>query len=337
MKNFLRTLSAIGICMFANQAVAQTLENIRQRDSLSCGVHPGTIGFSTADEQKHWSGFDVDYCRAVAAASLGSSEKVEFIPLNAKSRFTALQTGEVVMLSRRSTWTMARDTTLGLNFAAINFYDGQGFMVRKSQGLQSATELDGSSICTATGTTTELNLADFFRTLGKSYEIVSFEAIDEVLGAYDNKRCDSYTSDVSGLFANRLKMSNPSEHIVLPEVISKEPLALAVRQGDNAWFSIVKWTHYAMVNAEELGVSSSNVDDMLKSNSPEIRRLLGLDGAFGEPLGLDERWAYRIIKQVGNYEEVYRRNLGIDSQIKIDRGLNRLWKDGGLMYAPPIR
>lgn len=327
----------LAICVLGGPAMAQTLEIVKQRGKLECGIHPGTIGFSTADETKHWSGFDVDYCRAVAAAALGSADSVNFIPLNSKSRFTALQSGEVDLLSRRSTWTMTRDTSLGLSFAAINFYDGQGFMVRRSLGVSSALDLAGSSVCATTGTTTELNLADFFRKNRMNYEIVSFEVSDEVLSAYDTKRCDVYTSDVSGVYANRLKMSNPDEHVVLPEVISKEPLALAVRQGDDIWFNIVKWVHFALVNAEELGVSQSNVDEMRQSNSPEIRRLLGIEGSFGENIGLDNNWAYRAIKQVGNYEEIYRRNLGVDSRVKIDRQLNRLWTDGGLMYAPPIR
>ena len=320
------------------QALAgQTLQRVKERGKLVCGVHPGTIGFSTANETKDWSGFDVDYCRAVAAAVLGSAAQVTFVPLDAKSRFTALQSGEVDLLSRRSTWTMTRDTSIGLSFAATNFHDGQGFMVRRSSGVKSATELGGSSVCTTTGTTTELNLADFFRSLGKPYEIVSFEAVDEVLQAYDSGRCDSYTTDVSGLYANRLKLKVPDDHVILPEVISKEPLALVVRQGDSEWFSIVKWVHFALVNAEELGVSQANAEASLSSPSPEIRRLLGVEGSFGAGLGLDHRWAYRAIAQVGNYEEIYRRNLGADSKLGIERGLNRLWSDGGLMYAPPVR
>lgn len=330
-------IALLAMTLSGSAAMAQTLEIVKQRGKMECGIHPGTIGFSTADEAKHWSGFDVDYCRAVAAAALGSADSVNFIPLNSKSRFTALQSGEVDLLSRRSTWTMTRDTSLGLSFAAINFYDGQGFMVRRSLGVSSALDLAGSSVCATTGTTTELNLADFFRKNRMNYEIVSFEVSDEVLSAYDTKRCDVYTSDVSGVYANRLKMSNPDEHVVLPEVISKEPLALAVRQGDDIWFNIVKWVHFALVNAEELGVSQSNVDEMRQSNSPEIRRLLGIEGSFGENIGLDNNWAYRAIKQVGNYEEIYRRNLGVDSRVKIDRQLNRLWTDGGLMYAPPTR
>lgn len=329
-----------GLLMLAStvQVLAgETLQRVKERGNLSCGVHPGTIGFSMANEAKDWSGFDVDYCRAVAAAVLGSADKVTFVPLDAKSRFTALQSGEVDMLSRRSTWTMTRDTGIGLSFTATNFYDGQGFMVRKSSGIKSATELGGSSVCTTTGTTTELNLADFFRNLGKPYEIVSFEAVDEVLQAYDNGRCDSYTTDVSGLYANRLKLKVADDHVILPEVISKEPLALVVRQGDSEWFSIVKWVHFALVNAEELGVSQANAEASLSSASPEIRRLLGVEGSFGTGLGLDERWAYRAIAQVGNYQEIYRRNLGADSRLKIERGLNRLWSNGGIMYAPPVR
>ena len=325
------------MCLLGAPANAQTLEIVQKRGKIECGVHPGTIGFATADETKHWTGFDVDYCRAVAASALGSADKVNFNPLNAKSRFTALQTGEIDLLSRRSTWTMTRDTSLGLVFAATNFFDGQGFLVRKSLGISSAVELAGSSICTTTGTTTELNLADFFRKNSLNYEIVSFENVDEVLSAYDNQRCDAYTSDISGVYANRLKMSSPDDHMALPDIISKEPLSLAVRQGDDVWFNIVKWVHFALVNAEELGVSQANVDEMRQSKSPEIRRLLGVEGSFGKALGLDEEWAYRAIKQVGNYEEIYRRNLGVDSKVNIDRNINRLWQDGGLMYAPPIR
>jgi len=335
-----RSLVAAGMFLlaYADQALAgETLERVKERGKLLCGVHPGTIGFSMANETKEWAGFGVDYCRAVAAAVLGSANQVTFVPLDAKSRFTALQSGEVDMLSGRSTWTMTRDTSIGLSFAATNLYDGQGFMVRKSSGIRSAIELGGSSVCTTTGTTTELNLADFFRTLNKPYEIVSFEAVDEVLQAYDNGRCDSYTTDVSGLYANRLKLKVPGDHVILPEVISKEPLALVVRQGDNQWLNIVKWVHFALVNAEELGVSRANAEESLSAKSPEIRRLLGVEGNFGTGLGLDEQWAYRALIQVGNYEEIYRHNLGADSKLKIERGLNRLWSTGGLMYAPPIR
>ncbi|MDJ0614303.1 MAG: amino acid ABC transporter substrate-binding protein, partial [Rhizobiaceae bacterium] len=282
-------------------------------------------------------GIDVDVCRAVAAAVFGDASKVKYTPLSAKERFTALQSGEIDILSRNTTWTATRDTSLGLNFAGVNYYDGQGFMVRKDLNVKSALELSGASVCTNTGTTTELNVADYFRANKLEYEIVAFEKADEVVAAYDAGRCDVYTTDASGLYAQRLKLTNPGDHVVLPEIISKEPLGPVVRQGDDQWFNLVKWTHFAMVNAEELGITSANVDEMKGSDNPAIKRIVGTEGEFGAALGVSNDWAYNIIKQVGNYGETFDRNVGPDTPLAISRGVNALWTDGGLQYAPPIR
>ena len=314
-----------------------TLKAVTNKGFVQCGVSQGLPGFSNPDEKGNWTGLDVDVCRAVAAAIFNEPNKVKYTPLNAKERFTALQSGEVDLLSRNTTWTMSRDTALGMNFTGVTYYDGQGFMVRKSLGVTSAKQLSGASICTQTGTTTELNLADFFRSNDMPYEVVAFATIDEAVKAYDSGRCDSFTDDASGLYASRLKLTNAEEHIVLPEIISKEPLGPAVRHGDDQWFDIVKWTFYAMVNAEELGVTSKNVDEMKRSNDPQIRRLLGVEGSFGDAAGLSNDWAYRIVKHVGNYGEIFERNVGKDSKLGIARGLNALWTKGGLQYAPPIR
>jgi len=332
--------AALGLAvagLIATGASAGTLDDVKGKGFVQCGVSQGLPGFSNPDAQGNWTGIDVDLCRAIAAAVFGDATKVKFTPLSAKERFTALQSGEVDVLSRNTTWTMGRDTSLGLNFAGVNYYDGQGFMVRKSLGVSSALELSGASVCTNTGTTTELNLADYFRANKMEYEVVAFEKADEVVAAYDAGRCDVYTTDQSGLYAQRLKLSNPDEHIVLPEIISKEPLGPVVRQGDDQWFNIVKWTHFAMVNAEELGITKANVDDMKGSDNPEIKRVLGTEGEFGTAIGLSNDWAYQIIKQVGNYAEVFNANVGPDTPLAIARGKNALWKDGGLQYAPPIR
>jgi general L-amino acid transport system substrate-binding protein len=318
-------------------ATAGTLQDVKAKGFVQCGVSQGLPGFSNPDEKGNWTGLDVDLCRAVAAAIFGDPNKVKFTPLSAKERFTALQSGEVDLLSRNTTWTMQRDTALGLNFAGVNYYDGQGFMVRKSLGVTSALQLNGAAVCTNTGTTTELNVADFFRSHKMQYEVVAFEKADEVVKAYDEGRCDVYTTDRSGLAAQRLKLKNPDEHIVLPEIISKEPLGPVVRQGDDQWFDLVKWTLFAMINAEELGVTSKNVDEMKKSNNPAIKRLLGVEGNFGENLGVSNNWAYNIIKHVGNYGESYERNVGPKTPLGLSRGLNALWNKGGIMYAPPIR
>ncbi|MCB1477564.1 MAG: amino acid ABC transporter substrate-binding protein [Tepidamorphaceae bacterium] len=318
-------------------AQAATLDDVKAKGFVQCGVSQGLPGFSNPDDQGNWTGIDVDYCRALAAAVFGSGDSVKFTPLSAKERFTALQTGEVDILSRNTTWTMGRDTSLGLNFAGVTYYDGQGFMVRKSLGVTSALELEGASVCTNTGTTTELNVADYFRTNNMSYEIVAFEKADEVVGAYDAGRCDVYTTDASGLYAQRLKLTNPDDHVVLPEIISKEPLGPVVRQGDDQWFNIAKWVYFALINAEELGVTKANVGDMMGSDNPSIKRLLGSEGAFGEAIGLGNDWAANAIKAVGNYGEMFDANVGPDTPLGIARGQNALWSKGGLQYAPPIR
>ena len=324
-----------GVAFAAAAASAGTLENVKQKGFLQCGSNTSLAGFGLPDAQGNWTGLDVDYCRAIAAAVFGDPTKVKFTPLAAKDRFTALQSGEVDVLIRNTTWTLSRDTTNGASFGAVNYYDGQGFIVRKSLNIKSALELNGATVCVQQGTTTELNLTDYFRSNKLTYKPVVFAGSDETTKAYDSGRCDAFTVDVSALFAERLKMSKPDD--VLPEVISKEPLGPAVRQGDEKWGKIVMWTHYAMLTAEELGVNKSNVDEMLKSTSPEVKRLLGTEGKFGEGLGLTNDWAYKIIKNVGNYGEVFDRNVGAGSQLKIARGLNALWSKGGLQYAPPIR
>jgi general L-amino acid transport system substrate-binding protein len=318
-------------------ACAQTLKTVKERGSLLCGVSQGIAGFSLPDDKGNWSGIDVEFCRAIAAAIFNDASKVKFVPLSSKDRFTALQSSAIDVLSRNSTWTSSRDTSLGLNFAAVNYYDGQGFMVRKALKVNSALELNGASVCTQTGTTTELNLADYFRANNMKYEVIAFATADETIKAYDGGRCDVFTTDVSQLYAERLKLTNLNDHVILPEIISKEPLGPAVRHGDDQWFDIVKWVHFAMINAEELGVSSKNIDEALKSNQPEIRRLVGTEGAYGEQLGLTKDWAVRIVKQVGNYGESFDRNVGTGSKLGISRGLNRLWTKGGIQYAPPIR
>jgi len=330
-------LLGAALVLAASAASAATLDDVKSKGFVQCGVSQGLPGFSSTNDKGEWTGIDVDLCRAIAAAIFADPSKVKYTPLSAKERFTALQSGEIDVLSRNTTWTMGRDTSLGLNFAGTNYYDGQGFMVRKSLGVTSALQLDGASVCTNTGTTTELNVADYFRANKMKYEVVAFEKADEVVQAYDSGRCDVYTTDSSGLYSMRLKLTNPDEHVVLPEIISKEPLGPVVRQGDDLWFDLVKWTHFAMVNAEELGVNSGNVDQMKSSNDPQIRRLLGVEGAFGEAIGLSNDWAYNIIKLVGNYGEVFDRNVGPSTPLGIARGLNALWTKGGLQYAPPIR
>lgn len=324
--------------LFATGASAQaTLNSVKQKGFLTCGSNTGLAGFGQPDAQGNWTGLDVDLCRAIAAAIFDDPTKVRFIPLAAKDRFTALQSGEVDVLSRNSTATMSRDTQLGLDFPAINYFDGQGFMVRKKLGVSSAKELNGASICTQQGTTTELNLADYFRANNMKYEVVAFATSDETFKAYDAGRCDAFTTDASGLYAERLRASAPDDHIVLPEIISKEPLGPAVRHGDNNWGDIVRWTHMAMLNAEELGVTKANVDQMKTSDNPEIKRLLGTEGKFGEAVGLTNDWAVRIIKHVGNYSESFEKNVGEGSRLKIKRGQNALWTKGGLQYGIPVR
>ena len=318
-------------------ASAATLDDVKAKGFVQCGVSQGLPGFSNPDASGAWSGLDVDYCRAVAAAIFGSADAAKFTPLSAKERFTALQSGEIDILSRNTTWTMTRDTSLGLNFAGVTYYDGQGFMVRKDLGVASALELSGASVCTNTGTTTELNVSDYFRGNKLEYEIVAFEKADEVVAAYDAGRCDVYTTDASGLYAQRLKLANPADHIVLPEIISKEPLGPVVRQGDDQWFNVAKWVLNALINAEELGVTQANVGSMMGSDNPSVKRLLGEEGSYGEYIGLGNDWAVNAIKAVGNYGEIYERNVGPETTLGIERGINRLWSDGGLIYAPPVR
>jgi general L-amino acid transport system substrate-binding protein len=328
---------ALVLAFTASAASAQTLNTVKARGMLNCGGNGSLGGFGLPDAQGNWTGLDVDFCRAVAAAVLGDAKKVKFVPLSAKDRFTALQSGEVDVLARNTTWTSSRDTTLGLNFTGVNYYDGQGFMVRKTLKVNSALELSDASVCVQQGTTTELNLADYFRANNMKLKSVTFATADEAIKAYDSGRCDAFTTDASGLYSERLRMAQPSDHIVLPEIISKEPLGPSVRKGDDQWFAIVKWVHFAMVNAEELGVSSKTIDQMMSSTNPDVKRLVGTEGNYGEQLGLSKDWAVNIIKQVGNYGESFDRNVGEGSTLKIARGLNRLWTKGGIMYAPPVR
>ena len=330
-------LGAAALGLAASAASAATLDDVKAKGFVQCGVNTGLAGFASPNDQGEWAGFDVDICKAVAAAVFGDATKVKYTPTTAKERFTALQSGEIDMLSRNTTWTLSRDTALGFNFAGVNYYDGQGFMVRKSLGVNSALQLSGASVCVQTGTTTELNLTDYFKANDMTYNPVVFEKLEEVNAAYDANRCDVYTTDQSGLYSIRLGLSNPDDHMVLPEVISKEPLGPVVRQGDDQWFSIVKWVHFAMLNAEEMGVTSANVDEMVNSTDPNVMRLLGKEGAFGEAIGVSNDWAYNVIKQVGNYGEVFERNVGASTPLGIARGVNALWSKGGLQYAPPIR
>jgi general L-amino acid transport system substrate-binding protein len=336
--NHIRIIAAVSALAIASAASAGTLDDVKQKGFLQCGVSQGLPGFSNPDQQGNWTGIDVDVCRAVAAAVLGDANKVKYTPLSAKERFTALQSGEIDMLSRNTTWTLVRDTALGLNFAGVNYYDGQGFMVRKDLGVNSAKELAGAAVCVNIGTTTELNMADFFRANNMDYKPVVFEKADEVVAAYDAGRCDVYTTDKSGLAAQRLKLKNPSAHKILPETISKEPLGPVVRHGDDQWFDVVKWSLYCMIETEEYGVNSKNAAS-LKANTtnPVIKRQLGVEGDMGKNLGLGDDWCYNIVTQVGNYGESYDRYVGPNTPLGLERGLNAQWKDGGLMYAMPIR
>jgi len=315
-----------------------TLDKIKANGVVTCGVSTGLAGFSMADQQGNYAGLDVDTCRAIAAAVLGDSKKVKFVPTTAQQRFTVLQSGEVDVLTRNTTETLLREGDLGFNFAPVTYYDGQGFMVPKKLGLKSAKQLAGATICVQPGTTTELNLADYFRSNKIQFKPLVIEKLDEVENAYFAGRCDAYTTDRSGLAATRVsKAPNPDDHVILPEVISKEPLAPVVRTGDDEWLHIVKWVIYALIDAEEKGVTSKNIDQMLTSDDPEVKRMLGVSPGMGKALHLDEKWAYNAIKQVGNYGEIFDRNVGKDSKLKLDRGVNSLWGEGGLMYAMPIR
>ncbi len=337
MRKILSTAIVSTSLLVAATAQAGTLADVKSKGFMNCGVSTGLPGFSNTDEKGEWKGVDVDTCKAVAAAVFGDASKVKYVPLTAKERFTALQSGEIDLLSRNTTWTLTRDTGLGLNFAGVNYYDGQGFMVSKKIGVKSALELDGATVCVQAGTTTELNLADYFRANKMSYKPITFDTSDQTAGAFDNGRCDVLTSDQSQLYALRIKLKNPADAEVLPEVISKEPLGPVVRQGDDEWFNIAKWSLNAMITAEELGVTQANVDDMTKSTNPNIQRLLGVTGEMGGKLKVGNDWAYKIIKQVGNYGESFERNVGTGSPLKIQRGINALWNKGGFLYSPPIR
>lgn len=342
MKNSLKiVLGASAVVFAASAANAATLDDVKAKGEVACGVHTGLAGFAAPDDKGEWKGFDADLCRAVAAAIFGDPTKVKFVPTNATERFTALQSGEIDFLSRNTTWTLSRDTSLGFNFAGVNYYDGQGFMInaKKLQGINSALQLSGAAICVQTGTTTELNLADYFRANNMEYNPVVFQGFDETNAAYEAGRCDAYTTDQSGLYALRLTLAAPDEHVVLPEVISKEPLGPVVRQGDDQWFDIVKWTLNGLVIAEELGITQANVAEMKGSSNPEIKRVLGqeAESKLGAGLGLSEDWLANVIAGVGNYGEVFERNVGQGSPLKIERGINALWNKGGLQYAPPIR
>ena len=336
---FLKTasLSVAALALASSVASADTLDSVKAKGTLSCGVSTGIAGFSATDSSGEWKGLDVDMCKAVASAVLGDASKVKYVPLTAKERFTALQSGEIDMLSRSTTWTNTRDTSLGLNFAGVNYYDGQGFLVSTKIGVNSALELDGATVCIQAGTTTELNLTDYFKANKMTYKPITYDTSGQTIEGFKSGRCDVVTSDASQLYGLVLKVKDPSSVKVLPEIISKEPLGPVVRQGDDKWFNIVKWSHIAMLNAEEMGITQANVDSMGNSNNPNVKRLLGTSGEAGKNLGLDAKWAHNIIKNVGNYGESFDRNVGAGSPLKISRGLNKLWNKGGLQYGAPIR
>ena len=337
LKSILAATAAAGFMTVASVATAGILDDVKKKGFIQCGVNTGLAGFSAPNDKGKWEGFDVDFCRAMSAAIFGNADKVKYTPLTSKERFTALQSGEVDVLARNTTWTFTRDVKLGLEFIGSNYTDGQGFMVRKSLGVKSSKELDGAAVCIQTGTTTELNLADYFRANKMKFTSVVFERADEIRAGYDAGRCDVYTTDRSGLAAQRALLSKPNDHIVLPEVISKEPLGPVIRHGDNKWGDVARWSLYALIVAEELGITSKNADQMKKSSNPEVLRLLGVEGKQGEQLGVGADWAYNIVTQVGNYGEVYERHVGIKTPLMLERGLNQLWSKGGLLYAPPFR
>ncbi|MEH6477869.1 MAG: amino acid ABC transporter substrate-binding protein [Sneathiella sp.] len=328
---------ATAATFMAGAASAATLDDVRAKGFIQCGVTTGLAGFAAPNDKGVWEGFDVDFCRGMSAAIFGDPDKVKYTPTTAKERFTALQSGEIDVLARNTTWTMSRDVNLGFEFIGVNYYDGQGFMVKKSLGVKSAKELSGARICLQSGTTTELNLADYFAAEGMKYDSVLFDTADEVREAYVKDTCDVYTTDQSGLYSQRTVVADPENHVVLPEIISKEPLGPLVRHGDNAWGDIARWTLNAMINAEEMGVTSANVDEMMNSKNPSVGRLLGASGDLGAQLKLDKAWAYNIVKSVGNYGEVFEKHLGASTPLQIARGLNGLWNKGGILYAAPAR
>jgi general L-amino acid transport system substrate-binding protein len=323
---------------FGGAAEAQTtLKAVQDRGSLICGVNQGLEGFAVKDDKGQWSGFDVDFCRALAAVIFNDPSKVQYVPVSASDRFDVLKNKQIDVLSRNSTWTMGREGDYGVVFTGTTYYDGQAFLVPKSRNLQSALELDGSKVCVQPGTTTEPNFTDFFETNHMKYETVHEVSVADMIAAYQAGQCNVMTTDESGLFAMRLQLAKPADNMILPDVISKEPLGPVVRQDDVQWFNIVKWVNFAMINAEELGVNSKTIDDALKSEKPAVKRLVGTEGDFGKPLGLTQDWAARAIRTVGNYAEVFDRNVGVNSKLGIPRGLNELWDNGGIQYAPPIR
>ena len=328
---------AAGLTFSAGAQAQTTLKTVQDRGSLICGVNPGLEGFASKDANGQWSGFDVDFCRALAAAIFNDPSKVQYVPLSASDRFDALKNKQIDVLSRNSTWTMGRENDYGVVFPGVTYYDGQAFLVPKAKNLQSALELDGSKVCVQPGTTTEPNFIDFFETNHMKYEVVHAASADDMIKAYEAGKCDVLTTDESGLFAMRLQLAKPSDSVILPDVISKEPLGPVVRQDDMQWFNIVKWINFAMINAEELGVNSKTVDEALKSQKTAVKLLVGAEGDFGKPLGLTSDWAARVIRTVGNYGEVFDRDVGAHSKLGIPRGLNELWNNGGIQYAPPIR
>lgn len=333
---FLTTIAVAGLT--AGLASAATLDDVRARGTLKCGVSQGLPGFSATNDAGEWTGIDVDYCRALAASVLGDADAVEYVSLSAKDRFTALSSGEIDVLSRNTTWTITRDTDLGITFVGVNYYDGQGMMVPQGLGISSALELDGATICTNTGTTTELNITDYFKQHGMSFELVALENSDEVIAAYGAGRCDVFTTDRSGVAAERLKLADPDAHVVLPETISKEPLGPSVRAGDEQWMKIARWVLNGVIEAEEYGITSENIEEMKSSDNPAVQRILGVgDNDYGKPLGLSADFVAQAVAQVGNYGEMYERNVGESTPLKLARGVNELWTKGGLMYAPPIR
>ena len=331
-------LAAAAATALSTAASAGTLDDVKAKGFIQCGVATGLAGFAAPNDAGEWAGFDIDYCRALAAAVFNDPQAVKFTPTTGASRFPALQSGEIDVLARNTTWTFSRDVNLGFEFVGVNYYDGQGFMINKEMGISSAKELNGASVCIQTGTTTELNLADYFRTQGMEFTSVVVQTADEGRTAYEAGRCDVYTTDASGLAAQRSTMADPSAHIILPEIISKEPLGPLVRHGDNNWGDVARWTLNALIIAEELGVSSDNVDKVkAESTNPEIRRLLGVEGDMGEQLGLSKDWAYNAIKAIGNYSESFERNIGVNTPLALERGLNALWTDGGILYSAPMR
>ena len=330
-------IGASVLCFGATAHAGETLDAVKKKGFVQCGVHTGLPGFGIANSKGEWEGIDVDMCKAIAAAVFGDSSKFKTTPVTTQQRFTALQSGEVDVLTRNTTATLTRDTTLGLMSAGINYYDSQGIMVKKDLGVNSAKELDTATVCVQPGTTTELNLADWFRSNGLKFTPVVINSPDEAMRSYEGGRCDAFTTDKSGLATVRTTLPNPDDHVILPEDFSKEPLGPMVRQGDDEWFMVVRWAFNAMLEAEEYGVTSENIDEMVKSENPNVQRILGVTGEIGKGLGIDNKWAYNVIKQVGNYGQSFDRNIGLGSPMKLERGLNAQWKDGGLMYGWPIR